>query len=265
MEGTAKTATLDPNLLRHMHRALTAGKEELFLVLEETSQEVLRAALKNPALDENHLLVLLKRRDLSEDILRALYTLNLVEQSHQLKVALVRNPNTPGPVVLTLLPHLHLFELVTICRLPGATPDQKLAAERAIIQRLPATPLGNKLTLARNGTPTVVAELLKEGDTRVVEVCLSSPALKEGALFQFLNGPTATAETISSVARHPRWSSRPNLLMAILKNYRTPTVWFTVLLPRFRTPEIRALLSSRSLNPVQRKAVEDELKRRGHT
>jgi hypothetical protein len=263
MENAAKNAYLDGNLARRLHLALTAGKEELFHVLEDPSSEVLQTALKNPQLDDNHLLALLKRRDLTEDFLKAVSRFKAAAESHPLKLALVKNPATPGPVVQTLLQHLYLFELVDVCFLPDVTPDQRVAAERAIIQRLPTTPLGNKLTLARRGTSTVVEALLKEGDPRHIDACLANPRLKEAAVFQFLSGPTANAESISAVARHSRFKNRPNLQLAILRNPKTPAVWFTLYLPRLGSHDLHGLLVSRRLSPSQKKLVTDELKRRG--
>lgn len=264
MEGPAKFAGLDPDLSRRLHRALTTGKDDLYEVLLDPSMEVLQAAVRNPQLDDNHLLALLKRRDLSEELLKALYKNRLVAESHDLKVAMVHNPCTPGPIALALLPHLYLFELVNICFLAGCTPDQKLAAERAIIQRLPTTPLGNKLTLARRGTATVVETLLREGDSRLMEPCLENPQLRESAVFQFLNSSKSTAESISMIARHPRWKGRPNLQLAILKNPRTPAVWFNLLLPRFTVNDLQGIIASRRLTPSQKKLVTAELKRRGY-
>jgi hypothetical protein len=262
-DETPAKRPLDSDLLKRLHRALTAGGDELFLVLQDTANEVLRNALKNRNLGEDHLLALLKRRDLAEDLLKAVYQLELTAASHQLQLALVRNPGTPGAIVLTLLPRLHLFELVDLCYFPGITPDQKFAAERAILQRLPTTELGNKMTVARRATATVVGEILKDGDLPLVEICLSSPHLREVAILQFLNGPSATAETISMIARHPKWRMRPNLRLAILKNHRTPELWFKQFLPAMRSPDIRNLLFSKQLNPRQKQLVADELQRRG--
>ena len=259
--ATPKRA-IDPDLARRLHRALTAGSEELHGVLQDPAMEVLRGALKNRNLGEEHLLALLKRRDLSEELLKAVYQLEMSRQSHRLQLALVRNPGTPGPVVLPLLPHLHLFELVDLCYFPGITPDQKFAAERAILQRLPTTELGNKLTVARRATATVVGEMLKDGDPRLVEICLTNPHLREVAILQFLNGPAANAETISIIGRQQKWQTRPNLRMAMLKNPRTAEVWFVQFLPGMRTPDVRNLLASRRLNPRQKKLVEEELQKR---
>jgi hypothetical protein len=226
--------------------------------------EVLLAALKNPQLDDNHLLALLKRRDLPEELLKAISKLPMVADSHELKVAIVHNPGIPDHVTLALLPHLHLFELVDICYLAGVMPDQKVAAERAIIQRLSTTPLGNKITLARRGTAAVVEALIKEGDPRFLDACLTNPHLKEAAIFLFLNGPDATADGISAVARHPRWKGRINVQLAILKNPKTPPVWFALFLPHLNSVDLNGILASRRISQAQKKLVSEELNRRLH-
>lgn len=263
MEEVGKKGTPDPSLSRALYRALTAGNDELFQLLEDTSMEVLETALKNPAFNENHLIALLKRRDLSEDLLRAVYRLPMVGESRELKVAVVRNPCTPAHVTMAVIPYLQLFELVDICHMPGVTPDQKLAAERAIIQRLPATPLGNKITLARRSSSAVLEALVREGDPRFMEACLDNPHLKEAAIFRYLNGPNATAEGISIVARHPRWKGRINLQMAILKNPRTPVVWFTLFLPHLSINDIKGILASKRISNAQKMLVKEDLQRRG--
>lgn len=226
------------------HLGLTAGPEELFQLILDPDMDFLKILLKNRSFGEDHLLALLKRRDLSEDLLSHIHRVKRFALNHRLQLAIVKNPAAPGALVRTLLPHLRLFELLDLCILPGATPDQKLAAERAVIQRLPTTPLGNKITLARRGTTTIVGELLKEGHPQICEACLSSPHLKEAAVFQFLRGATANGETISLIARHNRWKQRPNLRMAILKNPRTPEIWLTLWLPQLN----RALLKQLQLN-----------------
>jgi len=263
MEENTKKGNLDPSLSRRLYRALTAGKDELYRIIEDTSMEVLETALKNPVFDENLLLALLKRRDLSEDLFKAVYRLPMVVENRQLKVAVVRNPCAPAHVTMALLPHLQLFELVDICHLPGVTPDQKLAAERAIVQRLPLTPLGNKITLARRSTSAVVEALVREGDPRSMDACLDNPHLKEAAIFAYLNGPNATPDGISMVARHPRWKNRLNLQLAILKNPKSPEVWFTLFLPHLSVNDIRGVLASKKISHAQKKLVQGEMKRRG--
>jgi hypothetical protein len=263
MDSAKAIGRIDGDLARRLHRALTGSPEELFLSIRDPAAEVVGAALKNRALEESHLLALLKRRDLGEDLLRTISRSDKAAHSHKVRLALVKHPHLPAPILQTLLPLLHLFELLDICYIPGVSPDQKLAAERLIIQRLPTTPLGTKITLARRATAAVVAALLKEGQPSLMEPCLENPRLQEMAIAGFLRSSKAGAETISAIARHPRWKTRQTLRTAILKNPRTPGVWFTLWLPAMRGPQIAQLAASQRLTAAQKQRIKEEMRRRG--
>jgi hypothetical protein len=262
MEDTEKIADDDQNLSLHLHHAQTADKNELFQLLQGQSVEVLLAVVRNPLFDEHHLLALLKQRDLQPEIFSALYSKKQLIESNPVRFALVINPVIPAHIAATLLPQLSIFELLKICLMPGITPDQRLFAERVIIQRIPTQPLGNKITLARRGTSGIVESLLREGLPRLVEACLDNPHLKEGSVHQFITAYTSTAETISMVARSGRWKGRPNIRLAILKNPRTPTIWYTMFLPGLPQNTIRELLSVPRLTFAQKDLVRQALGRR---
>lgn len=259
MDASAKIAGIDQNLSLRLHQALTADKEQLFQILQGQPVEVLLAALRNPALDEHHLLALLKQRGLPGDIFSAIYAAKRLIESSSIKFALVINPETPAHIAATLLPQLNIFDLMKICLIPGISPDQRMAAERSIIQRLPSQPLGNKMTLARRGTAAVVESLLREGLPPLVEACLDNPRLKEGSVHQFITASTSTAETISMVARNGRWKGRPNIRLAILKNPRTPVIWFTLFLPGLPQHTIKDLLSVPRLSSAQKEQLRQAL------
>jgi len=252
----------DNDLSRRLYRAIKADREDILRLLEDPSMEVVKALLKNPDIDESCLLQLLKRRDLTEDVLKAVYRMSLTDTSHRLKVALVHHHASPDHIVLALIPHLYLFELVTVCLLPGATPDRRLVAERAIIKRLPEEPLGSKITLARRAPSAVVEALLCECLPQLVDACLDNPRLKQASIFKLMNGPGANAETISAVARHPRWKSRHELKVAILKNNKTPLIWFTALLPGLSLSEVKNIYISSRISAAQKVCVAEELLRR---
>jgi len=252
--GAAKNAVIDQNLSHELQTALTADKDLLFSVVQNAGEDVLMAALRNPSLDGQHLQALLKRRGLG-NIPATIYSSKRLLESYPVKFALVCHPETPSHIVLTLIPLLYIFDLLKLCQIPGISSDVHQAAERCIIQRLPTQPLGNKLTLARRGSAAVVETLLREGLSNVVEACLDNPHLKEGSLHQFLSSAQATAETVSMIARHSRWKNRPNIRLAILKNPRTPAVWYTMFLPGLPPATLRDLLASPRLTFAQKELV----------
>jgi len=246
-----------------LQRALTADKDELFQIMGESGGEVLLTALRNRSLDENHLLALLKRRDLPEELFTLLYGGRRFSENKRLTFALAGHPETPSHIAGSLLPQLYIFDLIKLCSLPGTTPDLRLCAERIIIQRLPAQPLGNKLTLARRGTAAITEALLREGLPPVVDACLDNPHLREGTVHQFIASAVSTAETISMIARNGRWKGKPNIRLAILKNPRTPAIWFTLFLPGLPAGTLRELLSAPRLTNAQKELVRQALGSRG--
>lgn len=242
-----------------LQHALTSDKDRLFQILQGQPVEVLLAAVRNPVFDEHHLLTLLKQRNLPQVVFTTIYANKHLIESNTVKIALLVNPEMPSHLAATLLPQLTIFELLKICLLPGITPDQRFSAERVIIQRIPTQPLGNKITLARRGTSAIVESLLREGLPPLVEACLDNPHLKEGSVHQFINASTSTAETISMVARSGRWKGRPNIRLAILKNPRTPTIWYTMFLPGLPRNTVKELLSVPRLTFAQKEQLRQAL------
>ena len=238
--------------------ALTADSDRLFSVIQSNREDVLLAVLRNPALDHQHILVLLKRRELAT-VITAIYASKRLIETYSIKCAIVAHLDTPPHIAQTLLPLLYIFDLLKLCQIPGIPADIRLAAERKIVQQIPTQPLGNKLALARRGTSAIVEALLREGLQNVLEICLDNPHLKEGALHQFLTSSHATAEAVSMVARNCRWKSRPNIRLAILKNPRTPLIWFTTFLPGLPAATVRDLLASPKLTFAQKELVRQAL------
>lgn len=237
-----------------MKEALTSDKERLFFVIQSEQEEVLLAALRNPLIDHQHLLALLKRRGLGS-VISAIYARKRLIEAYQVRFALVAHPDTPPHIAETLLPLLYIFDLLKLCIIPGISAEIRLAAERKVVQQIPTQPLGNKLTLARRGTSAMLDALLREGLQNVVEACLDNSHLKEGSLYQFLTSSHATAEAVSIVARNSRWKNRPNIRLAILKNPRTPLIWFTTFLPALPAATLRDLLLSPRLTLAQKELV----------
>ena len=251
-----------PELVQRLQRALLAEGDELFSLVQDGAPEVLRSLLKNRHLAEEHLLALLRRRDLGEDLLKALHQHELATTAYRLKLALALHPKSPTPVLQALLPHLHPFDLLGICLHPATTPDQKLAAERTIVQRLPGVPLGNRITLARRAPSTLLVELLTGGEAQVIAAALDNPRLKEGSLVLYLSGGRATAHAIAAIFRHLRWQKLPSIRLTLLKNPQTPEHIFRQLLPSCPLPELKNLRLSNRLTSRQKLLVTEEFQRR---
>jgi len=257
----SKEKILGSSLVKRLKQALTADGELLTQLMDDQNSEVLHAALRNVSITETHLLQLLKRTDISSDLLRAI-SQHKLSQNHHITLALVRHQALPPSLTKKLLQRLHLFELLNLCVLPGQATDVKVAAEHGILQRLAQEPLGNKITLARRAHSSLLLPLIREGQLQILEASLDNPRLKEAALFQFISSGKSSPLTISAIARHPRWSTRKNLQRAILKNQHTPQVWFITFLPNLALQEVRNLLLAPRLRQCQKNWIQEHLAKR---
>lgn len=241
-----------------LKRALTCDAAELHTILGSAESEVIRAALKNVALEAEHLQNLLQRRDLDG----ALFTYICKHKlSHTRSVVnqLLAHPLINPQQIKTVLERLHLLELLNIAILPGQAADVRIAAEHQLCKRLPTAPLGIKITLARRATYPILEALMLEGLPQVIEPCLNNPRMKEAAIYRYLHGQNVGAESIIKIARHPRWNKRPNIRHAILRNRHTPKALFTQFLPGTPPQQARQLLFSKHLKPAQKEWIREIL------
>ena len=241
-----------------LKRALTCDAAELHTLLGSAETEVVRAALKNVALEPEHLQSLLQRRDLDGSLLTYICKHKL---SHTRSVVnqILAHPHINPQQIKIVLERLHLLELLNIAILPGQAADVKIAAEHQLCRRLPTTPLGDKITLARRATYPILEALMREGHPQVIAPCLNNPRMKEAAIYRYLHGQNVGAESINKIARHPRWNKRPNIRQAILRNRHTPKALFAQFLPGIQPQQARQLLFSKHLKPAQKEWIREIL------
>ena len=114
-------------------RALAATGEELAALLHSDDDEVLSAVLKNPALAEPDVGVLLARKNLPSAVIEEICKRREWLKIYALKKALACHPHTPRLVSLRLLRELYLMDLVQIALLPGVSAELKRNAEDQLV------------------------------------------------------------------------------------------------------------------------------------
>jgi hypothetical protein len=196
--------------------ARTAPAEEIPPLLGESSDEVLRALLENPRLDETHLVNLLKRRDLPLAVLEAIAAQKKWLRSYRVRRSLALHAHAPRLLAMRLARDLFLMDLVTLSLLPSAATELRKLAEELILARIPQLPLGQKFTLARRGSARVAGALLAEGHAQVVKFALDNAYLNESQILRVLAKEKLPLPVVQAVARHRRWSQMPIVLVAMV-------------------------------------------------
>lgn len=116
--------------------ALRANRAERQILLRETSPQVMMALLNNPHLETDDVLQMVKSPYAPGSILKRVASERRWSGSPDLRLALVRNPQTPTVLAKRLLPGLPLSALQGLARSSEVREDLKKAALKLVLQRM---------------------------------------------------------------------------------------------------------------------------------
>jgi len=205
------------------------------------SKSAAALALAEPALTQDLALALLKNRNLLADALEPVLKNPAVMKSRKVRLVLAAHPRTPRRIALRLIREFYTFDLMQFALTPTAPADLKRVAEEQLISRLSSISLGERISLARRCSATVAAALLLDKHSRVWQTALDNSRLTEAAIVKALLRPHATPALVEAVCHHAKWSLRPEVRLALLRNPHTPLA--------------RALDFARRLPPAQSRDI----------
>jgi hypothetical protein len=191
-----------------------AGIEEL---VESVFAEDLLVAAGHAALNEDLALALLRRRDLVAPAIEALARNTSVIQRRKVLIEIVEHQRTPRHIALPFLRRLFTFELMDVALAPAVPADLKLVAEDLLIKKLETLSLGERIALARRGSPGVAGALLLHAERPVVEASMQNPRLTEASIVKSLTRREVPVILLSMLIAHPKWSLRREIQLAILR------------------------------------------------
>ena len=211
-------------------------------LLQSTSADVLREAAAHPGMNEDLALSLLARRDLPFGVAEVLVKNPSVMKHRKVVAAIVGHPRTPRHVSVPMVRTLYVFELMQVALTPAVAPDIKRVAEDQIVLRLETISPGERLTLAKQGSNRVAEALLCDAEARIVEAALLTPRMTEASVVKAIARDEAPAHFIEQACRHPKWSLRRDVQLALLKSEHTPFARVLAFVQAFSTQTIRDIL-----------------------
>jgi predicted HTH domain antitoxin len=245
----------ESSLRETVEQARTAVGSQLENLLYHRSREVLDALLDNPRLREQHLIVMLARKDLSREVVTRIAQNREWMKSYSLKTAVLKHPRTPRHLALPLLKFVYLFDLMAIAATPGASPDLKRLAEDAVLAQREGLALGQRLSLARRGSHRVAAGLLLDSDQKVIRAALDNPSMTDQSVSAALLLEKSGGELANAVATHSRWSVRRSVKLALVRSRHLSLARFASLLPDLSLMDLRDLMEDRRVAPNLRAYV----------
>jgi hypothetical protein len=226
----------------------TENSTKSYVPLESVANE---AALTRPAddasLTADLALGIVKDRDLSSEVIEQITRNAAAMKSRKLRVALAAHPRTPRRIALRLIRELYTFDLMQFSLIPAVAADLKRVADELLMARLASITLGERLALARRSSAMVASALLLDKEARIWQTAIENPRVTENAIVKALLRPTATPAFVKAICHHAKWSLRPEIRMALLRNEYTPLAPALVFAKQLRPAQLRDILHNSRL------------------
>ena len=248
---------------KRVRDAIDADTEGIGKFLKDPSDKVILSLLANRNINEEHLVVLAKRRDLAGVILEAVGARKFGPEGYRVKLALVTNPKTPRRMALSFLRDLRLRDLGFVTRNKAIPTELRQAAEGIIKEKLPMLPPGIKISLARQVSEEVVKYLLAEGNPMVVKACFENTLMNEAVALWAINHKKTPATTIEIISAHQKWSAYKSVRFALSRNPLTPVERAIEFVRGMNSFDQRYLYNDPSVPAAVKVQVEIELERKG--
>jgi hypothetical protein len=214
----------------------------------------------DPTLTADLALAIVKNRDLSSEVIEQISRNAAVMKSRKVRIALGAHPRTPRRIALRLIRELYTFDLMQFSLIPAVAADLKRVADELLVARLASITLGERLALARRSSAMVAAALLLDKEARVWQTALGNPRVTEAAIVKALLRPGATPAFVTALCHHTKWSVRPEVRHALLRNEYTPLARAVEFARRLSPAQLRDVLHTSRLPEKIKSYLKEELK-----
>jgi hypothetical protein len=205
---------------------------------------------------ESQYLKQLARGDLSAESFEEILRDRSARRLHAVRLALAGHPRTPRLEALALVATLFWRDLAHLSADAQVHPEIRRAADRDLLRRLPEMALAERVDLARTVGRGTLVVLRFDADPRVVASLLDNRFATEPDVIQAAARPSARPGVLEAIAAHPRWSLRPAVRSALLRNPALPLGLGLTLVSRASREDLEGLRSTPGVPAILRACAE---------
>ncbi len=220
------------------------------------SLEEILENIESGKFNDNDVLILFKRADLTEKIIRAISQNSEWIRKHKIQEAIVNYPKSPLVLARRFVEFLYWKELATLAGNHRANPVVRKIAENYLKNKLSKMTLGEKITLSKMPVRSVVVALRLDGNIMITRSLLINSRLTEEDVLFMINKFAHRKDVLELIARSPKWSNRYQVKFELLKRPGTPIQISLGLIHNLMIADLKALRRVPVLHPTLRRAVE---------
>lgn len=137
----------------------------------------------------------------------------------------------------------------------AASGDAEPADEESTLQRLAGLGIAQRIGVAMKGTREERAILIRDPNRIVASAVLSSPKVTETEIEIFARMGSVSEDTLRIIGGSRAWTKRYGVVVALVKNPKTPVAMSMNLMPRLGDKELKALSTDRNIPDALRTAA----------
>ena len=184
-------------------------------------------------------------------------------KSRKVHLAVAGHARTPRRIALRLIRELYTFELMKFAMTPTVAADLKRMADELLLARLAGITLGERISLARRSSERVAGALLLDKETPVWQAALENARLTEAVLVRALQRTGGSPAFVEAVCHHAKWSVRPEVQIALLRNMHTPMAPAIKFARRLTAHQLRDVLHTSRLPEKIKSYLRKEYEKQG--
>jgi hypothetical protein len=220
----------------------TCESAELNRLILEGDEKTLEKVLRNPNLTPQQVVLIFENKFVTHEIVKQICGEPNWVGRYTIKVAIVNSPLTPKVTALNLVKFLFWKDLVKVAKNARLLPPVRNMADVVLKDRLPEITVGEKVSLARIASRTLIRSLIHDRNEMVFRALLENPMLTEEPLIHLASSPSADPAILSVLATHKKWSYRYGIRLALLRNRRTPVAVAVGMLSHLMESDLKAVI-----------------------
>ena len=138
-------------------------------------------------------------------------------------------------------------------------PPPEEEDRRSVVEKIARLNVAERISLAMKGTREERAILIRDPNKIVGASVLSSPKLSETEVEGIARMATVSEDVLRMVGHSRHWTKNYSIMIALVKNPKTPLAMSMNFLPRVSDKDLRMLSTSRSIPEVLRVSARKRL------
>ena len=134
---------------------------------------------------------------------------------------LIQHPKFPEAQALNVLAELFSMDLIRVIKNKRTNPFVRRKAELEFSLRYEKIPAGEKISHLRMAPLQVLVHLLREKNSRSLQVIFENPECTEDLVLRFLNRPADKPPVYEALMATP-WPKRPRVAEAVIRDPHAP-------------------------------------------